>query len=70
MSQTENGEKEEIQPNNNLATRQKGKHQCQRPEFPITENYIKAGAGFIKNKHKLYGATNLMLKLQGTFRKS
>ena len=41
MSEAENGDHEKIHASNNIPTRQK--------EFPIMENYIKTGGGYIKN---------------------
>ena len=41
MSEAGNGDHEEIHASNNIPTRQK--------EFPIMENYIKTGGGYIKN---------------------
>ena len=40
-NEAENGDQEEIYTNNNTPTKQKEKQQSCRPEFPITENYIK-----------------------------
>ena len=37
----------------NIPTRQREKKQHHRPEFPITENYIKTGGGYIKNKTRI-----------------
>ena len=53
MSEAENSDQEEIYPNNNISTRQKEKHQRCRSKLPITENYIKTGSGYIKNKKNL-----------------
>ena len=47
-NEAENGDQEEIYPNNNITTRQKEKQQRRRPEFPITKNYIKTASVYIK----------------------
>ena len=46
---SENGNQEQIYPNNHTATRQKGKHQYPRLEFPIKESYIKTSSSYIKD---------------------
>ena len=70
-NEAENGDQEEIYLNNNILARQREKKQRHRPEFPITENYIKTGGGYIKNKKKeFYRVIKHMPKLQGIFRKS
>ena len=38
-----NGDPEEIYPNNNISTKENDRQQRRRPQFSITETYIKTG---------------------------
>ena len=53
QNEAENGNQEEIYPNNNIPTSQREKQQSRRPEFPITVNYITTGAAHIKNNKRI-----------------
>ena len=69
ISEAENGDEEEMYPNNNVQVREKENHQRCRPKSPIAQNYVKTRGGYIKIKKKLYRTTRHMVKLQGTFGK-
>ena len=59
-----NGDPEEIYPNNNISTKENDRQQRRRPQFSITETYIKTGG-----KKILYRANKHMSKPQATFEK-
>ena len=68
-NEAENDNQEEICPNNNISTRQRGKAQRRRPKSPITENCIKKGGGYIKNKMKIVPGDQTYAKTTRNIRK-
>ena len=53
ISEAENGDEEEMYPNNNVQVREKENHQRCRPKSPIAQNYVKTRGGYIKIKKKI-----------------